>query len=302
MLLLLSILGGAGLAWLAWWSHGQVLLHLFRYNQNSFSIGRAMFGLLMNTRYVAGLLILAAGATVPVLSSIWRLARSRRWAFLGANLRVNGYRRRVFLLALYSMLAGLTSLAFGKEGSDINYFLEWNIALTPLAGVLLFRALPHRLVKFSPARLAVLALPVLLLNAGFDQARTGWLRVFGAAPAADLQRAAIFERALAEVQATPGPVFSEDMELLYKSGKDIPAEPAMIQCLAKAGMWDERPFVRLILERRFGLIVAYDLASPERYSPAVSNAIRSAYQQTMMIGDYRIYRPRPGVPDSADGR
>jgi hypothetical protein len=92
------------------------------------------------------------------------------------------------------------------------------------------------------------------------------------------------------------------MELLYKSGKDIPAEPAMIQCLAKAGMWDERPFVRLILERRFGLIVAYDLASPERYSPAVSNAIRSAYQQTMMIGDYRIYRPRPGVPDSADGR
>jgi hypothetical protein len=301
MLLLLSILGGAGLAWLAWWSHGQVLLHLFRYNQNPFSIGRAMFGLAMNTRYVAGLLILAAGAAVAVLTGNWRLARRGRWALLGANLRVNSYRRRVFLLALYSVLAGLTAMAFGKEGSDINYFLEWNIALAPLAGVLLFRAVPRMggLVKFSPARLAVLALPVLLLDAGFDQARTGWLRTLGTAPAADRQRAEVFEQALAEVQGTPGPVFSEDMELLYKSGKDIPAEPAMIQCLAKAGMWDERPFVRLIQERSFGLVVAYDLSSPERYSPAVSNAIRSAYQQTMMIGDYRIYRPRPGVPDSA---
>jgi hypothetical protein len=90
-------------------------------------------------------------------------------------------------------------------------------------------------------------------------------------------------------------VFSEDMNLLYKTGKDIPAEPAMIQVLAKAGMWNERPFVQMIQEHRFALVVTEDSFSRERYSPAVASAIQQAYEQAERIGDYLIYRPGPGV-------
>jgi len=90
-------------------------------------------------------------------------------------------------------------------------------------------------------------------------------------------------------------VFSEDMNLLYKSGKDIPADPTMIQCLTAAGIWDQSSFVRLIEEQTFALIVAYDLSSRERYSQAVADAIEHAYQQTSVIGDYKFYRPRSGV-------
>jgi hypothetical protein len=293
MLLTLTILGGGVFAGLAWWSHGQVILHLFRYNQNPFSIVRAGFGLLMNARHVIGPLMLASGASAAILSGYWALVRSGRWDLLSANLRANGYRRSVFVLAVYSTLAGLSMLAFGKEGSDINYFLEWNVSLAPLAGIFLFRAMPPAgNTRLRPAWLAALAVPLLLFNAGFDQARTGWLRAFGAVPLADRQRTEVFERALAEVKAASGPVFSEDMNLLYKSGKDIPADATMIQCLAAAGIWDQRPFVRLIKEQSFALIVAYDLSSRERYSPAVADAIERAYEQTMMIADYRIYRPR----------
>jgi hypothetical protein len=303
LLLTMSILGGGAFAWLAWWSHGQVILHLFRYNQNPFSIVRAGFGLLMNARYVMGPLVLAAGASAAVLSGGWALVRRRRWDLLSANLRANGYRRSIFLLSVYSMLAGLSMLAFGKEGSDINYFLEWNVSLAPLAGILLFHAAPPAgNARLRPARLAALAVPLLLFNAGFDQARTGWLRAFGTVPLADRQRTEVFERALAEVKGAPGPVFSEDMNLLYKSGKDIPADPTMIQCLTAAGIWDQSPFVRLIEEQRFALIVAYDLASRERYSAAVADAIEHAYRQTSVIGDYKFYRPRADVSAGAPQR
>jgi hypothetical protein len=303
MLLTMFILGGGALAFLTWWSHGQALLHLFRYNQNPFSIQRAAMGLLMNARYVAGLLVLAAGASWTVLNGASASMHQRRWDLLAANLRVNRYRRGIFLLALYSMLAGLSALAFGKEGADINYFLEWNVSLVPLAGVLLFRAAPgaRDLAHLRPPRLAALAIPLLLLNAGFDQARTGWLRVFGPVSAADQQRRDVFDRALAAVKAAPGRVFSEDMNLLNQAGKEIPADPVMIQCLAVAGMWDERPFLRLIQERSFSLIVAYDLSSRERYSPAVAAAIERAYQETKTIGDYRFYSPRPVVSDASGG-
>jgi hypothetical protein len=104
------------------------------------------------------------------------------------------------------------------------------------------------------------------------------------------------------MQETPGPAFSEDMNLLYKAGKDIPAEPAMVQVLANAGMWDEQPFVQMIQEHRFALVVTMlnretqERFSRQRYSPAVATAIEQAYVQTAMIGDYMIFRPRPGVP------
>jgi len=297
MLLTMLILGGGVLAFLTWRSHGQALLHLFRYNQNPFSIQRAALGMVMNARYVAGLLVLGGGASWAVLNSACALIRRREWNLLSANLRANGYRRGILLLAVYSVFAGLSAVAFGKEGSDINYFLEWNVSLAPLAGILLFRAAPpaRSLARLRPPSLAVLAIPLLLLNAGFDQARTGWLRIFGPVSAADQQRREVYDRAVAEVKAAPGRVFSEDMNLLNKAGKDIPADPVMIQCLATAGMWDERPFLRLVQEQNFALIVAYDLSSRERYSPAVADAIQQAYEETTGIGDYRIYRPRPAT-------
>ena len=297
MLLTMAILGCLVLSWLAWRTHGQVLLHLFRYNQTGFSIRRAVFGLLMNTRHVAGLLVLAGGASLGVLRGSWTLARRRRWSLLGDHLRANGYRRRVLLLAVYSVLAALSAVAFGKEGSDINYFLEWNLSLAPLAGILLFRAAPPagNRVRLRSAWLVALAVPLLLLDTGFDRARDGWLRILDGPVGADREQMDIYRKVQATIGEASGPVFSEDMNLLYKAGKDIPAEPAMIQVLAKAGMWDERPFVRMIQDHRFALVVTEDGFSGERYSPAVASAIQQAYEQSARIGDYMIYRPRPGV-------
>jgi hypothetical protein len=215
-------------------------------------------------------------------------------------LRANRYRRTVLLLSVYSIFAALGTFTNGKEGSDVNYFLEWNVSLAPLAGIFLVRLLlaGGKVLRLRPVLLAALAVPLLTLNAAIPAAGMGWLRMFDKPLPADREQARIYRRVLARIQEAPGPVFSEDMNLLYKTGRDIPAEPAMIQCLAKAGMWDERPFVRMIREQRFALVIAMvnreteDLFSPQRYSPAVAGAIEQAYEQAGMIGDYQLYQPR----------
>jgi hypothetical protein len=302
MLLTMGLLGGLVLSWLGLWTHGQVLLHLFRYNQTAFSITRALVGVLRNGRSVAAPLILAAAASFAILAGAWRLAQRGRWELLRVNLRANRYRRTILLLSAYSVFAALSTIANGKEGSDVNYFLEWNVSLAPLTGVFLLRLLPARgnTIRLAPVRLAALALPLLMLNAAIPAAGFGWLRILHGPLPADQQEAVTYRRMLRIFQDTPGSVFSEDMNLLYKTGKDIPADPAMIQCLSEAGLWDESPFIKMIQEHRFSLVVTMlnretpDRFSRQRYSPAVAAAIEQEYVQTDMLGDYMIFQARSG--------
>ncbi len=298
MLITMGASGAFAFGWLEWWTHGQALVHLVRYNRIAFSAARAVQGILMNLRHVAGPVLLAGGAAFPVLRTAQRLMRRGRLDLLGATLRGNHRRRIIALFALYSTLAGVISLTFGKAGSDINYFLEWNFSLTPLVGVLLFRAgiALAGSVRLQPVSLVALVIPLLLLEPGFDRARDGWIRALHGPLAADREKAEIYQRMLATVQNTSGtPVFSEDMNLLFKAGKEIPADPAMIEYLAKAGLWDERPFVNMVRHQQFSLIVAIvdpDESAMEPYSPAVAKAILSSYELASSLGEYRIYRPR----------
>jgi hypothetical protein len=93
------------------------------------------------------------------------------------------------------------------------------------------------------------------------------------------------------IERAKGPVLSEDMLLLVKAGKEVPAEPAIIQELASSGIWDERPLIRMIEENRFPIIVAEDIADRQRYTATVAAAITRAYSQTRDIGYFRIYEP-----------
>jgi hypothetical protein len=140
-----------------------------------------------------------------------------------------------------------------------------------------------------------------MLNEAVPAAGFGWLRILHGPLPADRQETDNYQGMLRIFQDTPGPVFSEDMNLLYKTGKDIPADPAMIQCLSQAGLWDEGPFIKMIQEHRFALVVTMvnretpGRLSRERYSPAVAAAIELEYLQTGMIGDYIIEQPRTGA-------
>src|SRR5262249_22000454 len=102
-----------------------------------------------------------------------------------------------------------------------------------------------------------------------------------------------FSGALQVVRESKGPVFSEDMWLLVKAGKEVPAEPAIIRELASKSKWNEQPFVHMIQERRFStIVVTSDPGNSERFTPAVATAIGASYHQTLQLGkNYKIYEP-----------
>jgi hypothetical protein len=85
-----------------------------------------------------------------------------------------------------------------------------------------------------------------------------------------------------------GPIFSEDMTLLYQAGKEVPAEPAIIQCLASQGIWSEEPLIAMIHKHEFPFMVVLNLENPERYTPTLRRAIEHFYPVVTHIGKYEL--------------
>jgi hypothetical protein len=151
-----------------------------------------------------------------------------------------------------------------------------NVSLLLLPGIILIPALPH---AFGGTRVFV----------------HGLSEYSGALEKEDAKaKIAAHREALEFVRNSPGPVFSEDMLLLVQAGKEVPAEPSTVVELARHSQWDETPFVQMINEKRFSaIVVTSSLDNSARFSPAVAQAIRQTYEQSLHIGsEYRILLPR----------
>jgi hypothetical protein len=61
--------------------------------------------------------------------------------------------------------------------------------------------------------------------------------------------------------------------------------------LSLSGTWDERPFLEMIEQGRFPLIIVEDLWNGRRYTPEVSAAIARSYARTREYGTYKLYEP-----------
>ena len=67
----------------------------------------------------------------------------------------------------------------------------------------------------------------------------------------------------------------------------------MVTALHETGDWDEKPFVDMIRNKQFGLIIARSLDSRDRFTPAVKQAIIASYREGEQSGPNRLYWPRP---------
>lgn len=105
--------------------------------------------------------------------------------------------------------------------------------------------------------------------------------------------------ALEIIEETLGPVFCENMLLVMKAHEEIPIEPGINLYLAKARVWDESGFVKMITSRKFGVIILRNLANPF-WTDAIAQAVREYYVPAERLGDpavengsYVVYRPQP---------
>lgn len=286
-----AVLGGAILGAFFWFTHGEMLRHLFLYNQNPFFVRKAISGIFMNlgrVGFIAGVAI--SGIIYGVARARRRFGRTSFSAWVG-YVRASRTRQTGVLLTVYCILAAIATVAIGKQGSSVNYFLEWNLSLAPLFVVAALRWLPsERATRMQPHNVFILLMvPCLLLPMlGAD----GWyqrLRSLQSSEANIVQEQAEIMPILRTAQ---GDILSENMTLLNLLGKDIPAEPAIIAALAASGTWDEQPLVAMIRAHKFSYIVAYDLERTERWAPTISEAVKSAYRLDRAIGGYNLYAPR----------
>ncbi len=284
-------LGAAVMMWLLVATHGQILLHIFVYNENPFSVRRAITYVDQNLQWTLPLLVLAGAAAAGPLLDVARALRRRTLLPLRVRLATSTYRVALLTLTVHFLLSGVLSLAIGKVGSNINYFLECDLSACALAGLLLGRLIwgSRKTAWASPAAAVAYLLPLLLIA---QQAETG---IHSMPTVSVSQERADYIRsseALVDILRTsPEPVMSENMTLLYRAAKQVPFEPAIVAGLAEVGIWDETPLVDMIRKRRFSVMIIRQLDGSFLYSPGVAGAIEENYHPAERYGGYSVYRP-----------
>jgi len=269
-------------------TRGGFLTNLFAYNVNPFSATRAAKGF-AQCFYSLGLVLPMAAVVVWFqIMRLWRLPLRSSLVRLRANLAHASMRRALVILSIHFALALVTVAAYGKVGSNCNYFLEFQISACVLATFLLF-------TLFARPDLAYRLVPAVTISLGL---------VLGASVTAARVRSSFrsdrtqsliddAQRVVGEIRAAGGPVWSDNMTLLVQAGRDVVAEPAIVSVLARSKRWDESGLIRMLRERGFALLVSHmDLDSDAFYSPGVRQAIWGSYRLDNRIGEYSLYRPK----------
>ncbi len=301
-------LGVAGLGYLVWATGGEVLKSLFLYNASQpFSITHWILGMQANFEGMLPIATVACLATLPLIHQAVSGRRGSYRCWLRRVLESSLYRRALFVLGLELILALLTSLTYGKMGSGIHYFLEWNLLCCPLAGLLFVRVLDswQPFSRYNQGAAAVLLLLLFTAFTGLPDSLRRIDSVYRLSSGERQIQGALYsssEEALKVLEQTPGPALSDNLLLLMKAHKEIPIEPGIQTYLGKAGIWDQSGFVEMITTQEFGVIVMRTLDNGF-WTDEIVQAIDKNYIPTEQIGDesvgechYTVYRPRRTQP------
>lgn len=262
-------------------THGRFLQHIILYNVNRISPYGLSSLIAPIEQHALYILLACSGAAVLTyrLIRLWRMRTEQPFAVAGI----------VAALVYFCLKTAMLAMIM-KSGSSINYVVEWLGAVAILTGVLVVPAVETALDAFrggwsAPGR--GLALPALVLAAVAFQAKL--------LPSIDMTAAdARFARLKTEplvalIRKTSRPVISDDMTLLIRAGRPVEWEPSIAAELGATGRYDEKSFVRMVREHRFGLFITEgDRGDPvydSRYNPAVAAAIEAFYPR-----EYKIYR------------
>jgi hypothetical protein len=198
--------------------------------------------------------------------------------------------RTLMVLSLWFVLASAQLVSIGKSGAADNYFIEWMCITTVPAGMVASLAWERAATRTKAVRFPGL-IGLLLSLALAEHALHLPLAEYPIVD--DLDRIASRVHLVALIRENPKPSLSEDMVLLLRAGQTVPLEPAIFAVLTETGVWDQRPFLKLIQDHAFGLIILQGVEHEEfrRFTDEAANAIRTNYTLIEHLGDYVVRRP-----------
>ena len=197
------------------------------------------------------------------------------------------------LLGPYLVGACLSTLAIGKIGSTINYFLELCAALSLVAGALVARNRERPWLR--AALLVLLASQTGLLMRSTLNWRVEGLRQ-RVSPTWDPQDTT-FRDLEWLVKTADGPILADEfMGLLALQKVPLYIQPFEVTQLANDGVWDQTPVLESIRRHEFPVILIHNfmgwLGYKERWTPEMLVAIMEEYVPTELLADTIVYRPR----------
>lgn len=290
----LAAAGSIVLLILAWATGGMIFRHWILYNVNPFRLKQALTLEWEHSRNLA--LLIGAGLaafwlTVPAANG----AAWRNWSHgVAARLAKSPLRRTGLGFGLVAILGFFVSWGIGKDGANMNYCLDWQLALCPLFGIFIVLLLRHWSLRDRGMRLLR---PAFLLAMGATALAIGVQTLIECNNAAAWTGLAhqhrVTERQEDEelvkfISGLPGPVVSENMTLLLRAGKPVPFEPAIIKQTTETGVFDERELVQRTSDKFFDAFVLY--TGTARMTQNMWNAIRQNYHSSPFAGGtYTVY-------------
>lgn len=283
------VLGLTGLAIMIALTDGGFVDHAFLYNVNRFALSH----FLKITNHAFGYqplawALVAAAATGLAIAAV-RTGLGGGWR---STLAASPGPLAVAVTFAYLVVSMLGFPLAAKIGSNVNYFVDLCSAAAVLVGIAAAN-LPQRLLagRTSAALVAPALLLLVAMSAVFSIPQTyRW-------QASQHQSIASYDRLVAEIRAARAPVLSDDMVIIRKAGRQVPWESAIFSELAHVGLWDERPIVAMIDQRRFAFIRTVGQRGiplfDARYRPAVADAIDRAYPVVVKQGEFTNHYPRP---------
>ncbi|MEO1723465.1 MAG: hypothetical protein AAFR84_13780 [Pseudomonadota bacterium] len=265
-------------------SGGRFLTHVVGYNINPFQIGQ----LRHVEEFIAadGAVVLAGlGAMVALLVQTGSmLMRVGPRAFLQEMRQERGLHFTVFALLLFLAASATLPLVL-KKGSNVNYLMEWVVALVMLATLALGRLFATRaLTTRSPLIAAIL---VAVLGASGARGYVFW--DYSVLPGG---RNAGLDQMIAEAEK---PVISEEMVAVLRAGKEVLWEGAIHGHREAFGRYDSTPLIERIERDDFAFFVIRTTVEDGRehasFPETVLAAIREHYPQRQRYGGYVAYLP-----------
>jgi hypothetical protein len=246
-------------------THGQAWTHLVTYT------AAADYSLAAMRKGYEAFLLVSAPLLVAILLGL-----------LGAADELLDAGRLPFTLYWLLNVASLVTTA--KAGAAQNYLVEPWLA-TVLLATLSLGALRRRGPAFAAWPVMLIAAAVALVTA-HDAARLP-------RPIRNPREASEYQALDRAVEATNGPILSENLSVLVRKGKPVVVEPFGMLLLSHKGLWRPDRLAADCEAGRFELIVyEYRL----RDIPGLDACLDKRYEKVSTLGPYDLFRPRAPSP------
>lgn len=268
-------------------TQGGFLLNIVSYNINRIIWDHAVaFGAVLLTNVA----IIAVG--IFGLRDVVHGAGVRRWRDLKGWIAQDPKNLALSIVVATLVCKTLMLPAILKSGASDNYLIDWFSEVAILFGIAIVPIIKSAVRLPAKPNAILLGLVGIVLP----------LQTAGAGLLPDWRAIKVQQRALDaivdRIRHSERPVISDDATLLIRAGQAMRWEPSIVAELGSAGRYDERRFVKLIDERRFGFFVTDgdrgDLVFDQRFNPMVVDAIHAAYPRRERVGGRVLHLPPDG--------